>query len=683
MAEKEADFSGWATKHDLKCSDGRTIMRGAFKHMDKKTVPLVWMHQHSDPENVLGHAVLEDRAFGIYAYAFFNETPAARHIKESVQHGDITSMSIFANNLTEKNREVYHGDIKEVSLVLAGANPGALIENISFAHGDDFRTLEKEAIIYSGDEEGLSLSHHDESEGVTVTNQKNEDATDETTVQHAEATAEVELDEASIASVLQNFDEKEMAVVTYLMAQVAGNDSDDEQTDNESDDEETDGSAEHSDVENNEDSLAHNQSTEGNTEMTRNVFEQNGEVSSTATLTHDQFATIVNDAQKSGSLKETLLAHADAYGITDINMLFPDAKAINNTPDLVARRMEWVAKVLGETRHSPFAKVKSLFADITADEARAKGYIKGTMKKEEVIKLLKRTTSPTTVYKKQKLDRDDVLDITDFDVVAWLKAEIRLMLEEEIARAILVGDGRSAGDPDKIKDPEGAVDGTGIRSILHDNEFYAHRVELSTNVAPKDAVKGLVRARSHYRGTGKPTLFVSDTFLTDIMLEEDKFGRPLYETEQSLADKLRVKEIVTVDLFDDSENLFAIMVNLADYTIGANKGGELTSFEDFDIDFNQQKYLMETRISGALTKYKSAIVVTRQQGTAVTPAAPTFANNTITVPTTAGVTYLVNDAPVTGDVVITEDTEVVASANSGYYIPAGTTKSWSFTYTAE
>lgn len=662
-SNREPDFSGWATKNDLKCSDGRTIKSGAFKHQDKMTVPLVWMHQHYDAENVLGHAVLEDRAFGVYAYGFFNGSDRANHMKHALKNKDVTTMSIFANNLSEQNKNVLHGDIKEVSLVLAGANPGAVIENVNLVHGDTFETLDDEAIIHTGldldfDPESLEISH---AEGDTNV-------------------ADTDVDEKTVKDIFDSFDEDQKNVVYYMIGEAleSANKDDD---DNDGDDD----NVEHDNLDGDA-VLAHidTRMKEGFEEMTRNVFEQNGASASggSNTLTHDQFRTIVEDAQKNkGMFQDSVLSHAAEYGIDDISLLFPDAKTISNSPELISRRMEWVAKVLSGTKHSPFAKVKSLTFDITAEDARAKGYIKGTQKKDEVVKLLRRTTGPTTVYKKQKLDRDDLIDITDMDVVAWLKAEIRMMLEEEIARAILFGDGRDSLSDDKIKDPEGAIDGTGIRSILHDAELYSIKVELPANIAPKSAVKELVRARSRYRGTGKPTLFVSDSYLTDIMLEEDKFGRALYETEQVLADKLRVSEIITVDLIDDTEDLLAIMVNLTDYTIGANKGGELTSFEDFDIDFNQHKYLTETRISGALTKPFSAIVIKRATGTSVTPEVPSFEDNTITIPNTTGVLYTIDGDVVTDTVDIEEDTTVEAVADEGYYIPSGKTTSWAFTYT--
>lgn len=708
--ETEPDFSGYATKAGLTCSDGRVIMKDAFAHQDQTTVPLVWQHGHTDPKNVLGHAILENRVDGVYARAYFNDTPEGQHVKTLVQHGDVVSLSIWANQLKERSKQVFHGMIRELSVVLSGANPGALIDQVRIEHSDgSVDTLEDEAIIFTG----LALEH-------TAAH------TDEVT--HAEG-------DKTLAEILDTLNEEQRTAVNFVLGSALENASggemkqsateseaapaDDETKTSEAapaDDEaatkaaadkaEADEEAAKADADKTseaapadetktseaapadetktEDALAH---MEGNTSMTKNVFDQNGATNGSegATLTHDQFSTILKDVKNfNGSLMESVLAHAEEYGITDINFLFPDAKALANNPELNARRMEWVAKVLDSTKHTPFAKVKSIVADITAEEARARGYVKGTKKVDEVIQLLKRTTGPATIYKKQRLDRDDILDITDMDVVAFLKAEMRLMIEEEIARAILVGDGRPAISDDKVKDPAGALDGVGIRSILHDSDFYSVKVELVANIAPKEAVKGLVRARAKYRGTGKPTLFISDNFLTDIMLEEDKFGRPLYETEASLRDKLRVESIVTVDLFDEYDSLFAIMVNLYDYSIGANKGGELTNFEDFDIDFNQYKYLQETRLSGALTKPFSAVVVTRGLGTLVAPTAPSFdgGTNTVTVPTKAGVVYQANGVTAeSGDLVITEDTEIEAVPDEGFYFASNTTRSWTFTFT--
>lgn len=657
----EADFSGYATKNNLKCSDGRTILPGAFKHHDKMTVPLVWQHNYDAPDNILGHAVLENRADGVYAYCFLNDTPSGQNAKQLVQHKDINALSIRANKLSQKGGNVYHGNIQEVSLVLSGANPGAFIDNINIQHGDTIETLEDEAVIYTGLE--IDMLEHEDTQGETM--------------------AQAATDERTIKDVFDSMTEEQKNVVYYMLGEAL------ESAGEEGGEGGEGGEAQQSDIDINSitDGIATDiiKHLKEDSEMTRNVFEGNGGAAAgdSSVLTHSQLETIVTTAQKIGSFKEALLQHAGEYGIDDINLLFPDAKALTTSPEFIARRTEWVSKVLGGTKHSPFAKVKTLLADITEPEARAKGYIKGNQKKEEVFKLLRRTTGPATIYKKQKLDRDDVLDITDIDVINFLKAEMRLMIEEEIARAILVGDGRSSLDEDKVKDPEGAIDGTGIRSILLDDPLYSVKVELAANVSPKDAVKGLVRARSKYRGTGKPTLFVSDAYLTDIMLEEDRFGRALYATEAALADKLRVKEIVTVDLFDDTASLFAIMVSLVDYTIGSNRGGELTNFEGFDIDFNQHKYLQETRLSGGLTKPFSAVVVTRGVGTLATPTQPSFdvETDTITIPVVTGVSYFnsATDDEMTGDVVITEVTEVEARADEGYYIAPNTTNSWTYT----
>ena len=421
--------------------------------------------------------------------------------------------------------------------------------------------------------------------------------------------------------------------------------------------------------------------------MKYNAFESNGTtaVDTRQTLSHDDLVEINSAAKELGSYKKAfegfILAHAD-YGITNIDVLFPDARVQSNTPELIARQTEWVTKVLSATKHSPFAKVKTILADLTAEEARAKGYVKGTLKKEEVVTLMQRTTSPTTIYKKQKLDRDDIVDIVDLDVVAWLKWEIRFMLNEEIARAILIGDGRLTGNPDKIKDPAGQIDGIGIRSIAKDHELYAHPVELAANVAPSVMIDEITRARTNYRGSGSPSFYTTDSVLTELLLLKDKMGRRLYETETALAAAIRVKEIVAVEVMEEDPTLIGIIVNLIDYTVGTNKGGEVTMFDDFDIDFNQYKYLMETRLSGALTKPKSALVIRRESGIEAVPAAPTFANNVITIVPTTGVDYLIDGVVVTGTVTITESTDVVAEPKTGYYLKALATRNWAFTYTA-
>jgi HK97 family phage prohead protease len=649
----DPDFSGYATKAGLKCSDGRTITAGAFEKQDKMTVPLVWQHGHNTPGNILGHAVLENRADGVYTYGYFNDTDAGKNARALVEHGDIKALSIYANQLMEKSKSVLHGVIREVSLVLAGANPGAFIDFVRVAHSaDDIETLEDEAVITTG----LELEHSDKTVAPVVEAEE--------TVEHADG-------EKTVADVYNSMTEEQKQVCNFMIgaALEAAADAPEDDTVSQS------GTSTDSSDNNDEGDLVHKEDG-----MTRNVFDQDGAKDSGPTISHSDVKDIFADAQKRGSFKEAVADYALSHSITDIELMFPDAKSVTNDPQFVSRQMEWVNTVLNGAKHSPFAKVKTLLADITGDEARAKGYVKGNLKTEEVLVLLARTTSPTTIYKKQKLDRDDMLDITDMDVVGWLKAEMTLMIREELARAILVGDGRSNLSPDKVKDPAGATDGVGIRSVLHDADLYSVKATLAANVAAKDAVKGLVRARGQYRGSGKPTLFISDDFLTEIMLEEDKFGRALYATEQELQDKLRVSQIVTVDLFEEYDDLFAIMVSLSDYTIGANRGGELTSFEDFDIDYNQHKYLQETRLSGALTKPFSAVVVLRAQGTLAVATAPSFNGTTdeITVPVSAGVYYTINDVTVTGVKKITGPTEIVAHPADGNYLATNSTRSWTY-----
>lgn len=681
-----ADFSGYATKNGLKCSDGRTIMAGAFQHTDKNRVPLVWQHQHNEATNVLGHAILEAREDGIYAHGFFNDSEMGKHAKQMVKHGDITALSIYANNLSQQGKDVLHGDIREVSLVLSGANPGALIDSVNLAHG--YMDEETEAIIYTG----LTLTHKDQ--GETVASAATESKKDE---------------DLTVKEVFETLTEVQKQVVYFMLGEVADDADDADDADSKKGDDE----AKHSDDDLNAifhsmtesqqkavhlmlgEALKKNESTTTNdsdiiqhqegTNVTH-IFDQTQQASGAArnTLSHAQIQTIVEDGIKLGSFKESFLQHAGEYGITNIDLLFPDAKATSSSPELLARQAEWVPLVLNATKKAPFGKIKSIVADLTAAEARAKGYIKGKQKVDEVIALLRRTTGPTTVYKKQKLDRDDLIDITDFDVVAWLKWEIRFMLNEELARAILVGDGRSSMSDDKIKDPAGSTDGVGIRSIYNDNEMYAHKVELQANVSASNIIDSISRSRTAYRGSGNPTFYTTDTIVTDLLLLKDKMGRRLYETMEALASALRVKEIVAVEVLEETPNLVGIMVNLVDYTLGSNKGGEINFFEDFDIDFNQNKYLMETRVSGALTKPKSAVVITREQGELVAPTAPSFngVNNTITIPSKTGVEYFIDDAVVAaGAKVITADTTVTAAPAAGHYFAANTNNSWSFTYT--
>jgi hypothetical protein len=588
-AEAKPDFSGYATKAGLKCSDGRTIMPDAFKHQDKEIVPLVWQHGHNEPSNVLGHAVLENREDGVYAYGFFNKTDQAQNAHTLVQHKDIKSLSIYANQLTEKSKQVLHGFIREVSLVLSGANPGALIDNITLAHSDgEMVTLEDEAIIYTG----LELNHSDG------------DSEEEKEVEHSE-------EEPTVQEVYDSMNTDQKDVVHYMVAQalegagkptVVVKQSSDE---DEESDEESKSKLVHGDDKNEEEGRR----------MTRNVFEsQSGEKEGKKkhVLSHDAVNSIVDVAQKSGSLKHAVEAYALEHGIEDIDILFPDARTITDTPEFDQRRTEWVSSVINGTRHSPFSRIKSIVADITQDEARALGYIKGNLKKEEFFGLVKRLTTPSTIYKKQQLDRDDIVDITDFDVVAWLKAEMRLMLDEEIARAILIGDGRDPADEDKIRDPAGANEGAGVRSIMNDDDFYAPKVEVDLSDAgssPGEVVDALITNMGLYKGSGSPILYTTMPFVTSLLLTKDGMGRRMYRNKSELASEMGVSDIVYVEVMEQEADLLGIVVNLKDYTVGADKGGEINFFDDFDIDYNQYKYLYETRISGALTKIRSALVL--------------------------------------------------------------------------
>lgn len=641
------DFSGYATKHDLRCSDGRIITKDAFAEQDGQTVPLVWQHSHSDPTNILGHAVLERRSDGMYAYGYFNDTPAGKNAKSLVKHGDIVALSIYANRLVERSKNVIHGVIREVSLVLSGANPGALIDNVNIRHTDgDVEQLDDEAVIYTG----LSLSHADD------TQPENSSETKEAKMPQADKT---------VQEVFDSLTEEQKEVVYFMIGSAI------EEALGESDDDDDDELAQ---FDSDADFITHEEAFE----MTRNVFElaqENGAMVGDEALSHSQIQEIVSDAQKYGSFRDSMLEHADQYGIKDIDVLFPDAKTVMDSPEFLSRRMEWVDDVLKTTKHSPFSRIKSTIADITADEARAKGYVKGNMKKEEVIKLMKRVTTPTTIYKKQKLDRDDIVDITDLNVVAWLKGEMRLMLDEELARAILIGDGREPDDADKIDEEK-------LRPIAKDADMYAHKLTIQRELSTNDVVEAILRARVYYKGTGTPTFYTTDAILTDMLLIKDKMGRRLYETEASLAAALRVAKIIPVEAMESQPDMIGIMVNLTDYTVGADKGGEVSMFDDFDIDYNQEKYLIETRVSGALTKPKSAVVIQKAKGNLVTPQSPSYdsGQHKITFPTTAGVEYYVNGTKKTSSLVITETTEVTARPASGYSFPPNTTTEWTFTY---
>ena len=556
------DFSGWATKANLKCSDGRTIMKDAFKDNDGKSVPLVWNHQHNDPTNVLGHALLQNRDEGVYAYCTFNDSEAGKTGKLLVQHGDVCALSIWANQLKQNLNNVVHGNIREVSLVLAGANPGAFIDSI-IMHGEE---SDEDAIIYTG--EDIVLSHSNESED------KKMDETNKNVETNKEET---------VADVFNTLSEKQKNVVYAIIGQAL---EEGEESDNEE--------------------------SEGGNEMKHNVFDQTEEKKNDV-LSHDAMNAIISDGKRFGSLKESFLAHADEYGIKQIDYLFPEAESLNNPPEFIKRETDWVSKVMNGVHRTPFSRIKSSFADITADEARAKGYIKGNLKKEEVFTLLKRSTTPTTIYKKQKLDRDDIIDITDFDVVAWLKSEMRMMLNEEIARAILIGDGRLSSSDDKINEQN-------IRPIASDAELYSVRVPVhvaasaTTDDKAKAMIRAAVKARKEYKGSGNPTFFTTEDWLTDALLLEDTMGHRLYKNESDVAAAMRVSNIVTVPVMEgvkgpNGGDLIGIIVNLNDYNVGADKGGAINMFDDFDIDYNQQKYLIETRCSGALTKPYSALVL--------------------------------------------------------------------------
>lgn len=579
------DFSGWATRNNIKCSDGRTILKDAFKQHDGQTVPLVWNHQHNESANVLGHAVLENRDEGVYAYCTFNDTEAGKNAKLLVEHGDVTALSIYANQLKQKGSNVMHGTIREVSLVLAGANPGAFIDSV-IRHGE---FCEDEAVIYTGEE--LTLQHAD-------------DPSDKADEKDKKGDDEVDNNEKTIKDVVDSMSEEQKNVLYALVGQALEGKE-----------------MAQSAIEENENNI---EEDGGEQEMKHNVFEGK-ETENNNVLSHDAMETILKDAKRYGSLKESFLAHADSYGIKDIEWLFPDAKNVNTPPDFIKRDDSYVQKVMRGVHHVPFSRIKSMHADITDDQARAKGYIKGKLKKEEVFTLLKRTTSPTTIYKKQKLDRDDVVDITDFDVVAWLKMEMRMMLDEEIARAILVGDGRSSSDDDKINE-------MCIRPIASDADLYCVKAPVSVAAAAteddiaKAFIRTVIKSRKEYKGSGSPTLFTTEDVITNCLLLEDKNGRVIYDTVDKLATALRVKEIVAVEVMENAKTkvnevekpLMAIMVNLVDYYVGADKGGAINMFDDFDIDYNQQKYLMETRCSGALVKPYSAVAVALDQAAAET-----------------------------------------------------------------
>ena len=598
------DFSGWATRNDLKCSDGRTIRQDAFIDNDGQTVPLVWQHLHDEPVNVLGHALLKNEKEGVRAFGKFNNTDAGQLAKELVENGDIKSLSIYANKLKQKGGDVLHGQIREVSLVLAGANPGAYIDFPILAHGDDEEA--DEAVIYTGFDIALSHSEKEEKEKEpekeeVVPEEKEEEPETEETLEHSEEEPKEDekMAEKTVKDVFDELTDEQKNVVYFMIGQAL------------------------------EDAGVSGDEAEEGEEMKHNVFDNEYD-GMDSYLSHSDMEAIFADAKRLGSLKDAVeehleggvLAHAaDEYGIeystgnqqyfvNQPDFLFPEAKAMNNPPDWIKRNTDWVSTFMSGVHHTPFSRIKSVYANITEDDARAKGYLKGKMKKEEFFTLLKRTTTPQTIYKKQKMDRDDMIDITDFDVVAWLKGEMRIMLDEEIARACLIGDGRDTSSDDHISEDH-------IRPIWKDADLFSVKLTVPNDgdpaVVAKNFITTSIRGRKQYKGSGNPILFTTEDMLTEMLLLEDKMGRPMYETEAALATKLRVSKIVTVEVMEnqtrDGKKLAGIIVNLNDYNIGADKGGAVNMFDDFDIDYNQQKYLIETRCSGALIKPYSALVL--------------------------------------------------------------------------
>ena len=605
------DFCGWASKNDLLCSDGRTIRRGAFAGDDGKKVPMVYQHQHTSINNVLGHAILENRDEGVYAYCYLNQNDNGKMAKELIRHGDICAMSIYANKLKQIGNDVIHGEIKEVSLVLAAANPGAAIESVVLEHSDG--STEEEAIIYSGEDTQYEILSHADTPTQTSTDKtvneilngmseakknvlyymlakvsetdeeaENDDTIEDSDIRHADVSGG-----RTIQDIFDTFTPDEKKVAFFLIGKAI----------------EESGSMEQSDIPNIDDE------SEENDTMKHNVFENNQIENDETVLSHAEIDEIFRDTKQYGTLKNSALAH----GITNIEYLFPDAKTVTPTPELIKRNDDWVSKVMGAVHRTPFSRIKSTAANLTEEDARAKGYMKGKLKKDEVFSLLKRTTEPTTIYKKQKLDRDDVVDITDFDVVAWIKSEMRMMLNEEIARAILIGDGRLTSSDDKIPEDH-------IRPVAFDSELYTVPIEVTVAAQATDddkakaIIRSIIKGRKEYKGSGNPVMYTTEDVLTDMLLMEDKMGRVVYDSVTKLATALRVSEIVTVPVMEglkDSENnaVIAVIVNLADYNVGADRGGEVNMFDDFDIDYNAMKYLIETRCSGALTKPYSALAV--------------------------------------------------------------------------
>jgi HK97 family phage prohead protease len=646
------DFAGYVTKFGIRCSDGRTILAHAFKGSDGQKVPLVWQHQHNSPENVLGHVILHQRDDGVWGEGFFNPTVTGTQGKALVQAGDISSLSIYANQLIEQAKNVVHGVIREVSLVMAGANPGAHIDPVSIMHGGEETELADEAIIYPGTE--LELSHA----GSTTVDPPQKvvpakGAMPKPSASNPDPDKDGDNDlfdpkdggldaaNATVQQVLDTMTDEQKNVVYGLVGAAM------EQSGSEG------GEGAGGTDDDPDNTINHDQ--EGGTPVGRNVFDQSDpattKVRGGTTLSHSDLQEVFKLGQKAGSLKEGVEAYAMAHGIEDISTLFPYDQAVTTTPEFISRRMEWVNGVLGGVRKTPFSRIRSWTADLTLDQARAKGYVKANLKKEEYFRVARRITTPQTIYKKQKLDRDDILDITDFDVVTWLQTEMRVMLDEELARAILIGDGRDIDDPDKISP-------TNVRPILGDDDLYVTTLNVdltdalggpgNTASSADEIVDAVVTGMQYYRGSGNPVMYTTLPYLSKMLLAKDSLGRRLYPTRVELAAALGVSAVIPCEVLQESANLIGIIVNLLDYTIGADKGGEVTMFDFFDIDYNQFKYLMETRVSGAMTKYKGALVVQEFAGAGgmlPNPTAPTFVTSTgvATIPTTSHVTYAIVD----------------------------------------
>jgi HK97 family phage prohead protease len=683
MGAPKPDFSGYVTKYNLQCTDGRTIQPHAFKHNDGAQIPLVWQHQHNDPMNVLGHLVLEHRNDGVYARGYFNNTPRAQHMKGAVEHKDINKMSIYANKLQERGPIVTHGDIKEGSLVMAGANPGAVIDNVYISHSDGSESVaEGEVIIYLDAAETISLEHDDSSdssdEKPTADNPDPDGDGDNDLFDPADGG--LDPNTASVQDVFNTLTDEQKSMVYALVGAAA------------------DGSAEHSDLSDdasvaevlgslNEvqqktvyallgEALEHTDNDQkGSDIVTRNVFDQNDAnkgqgpagPSDWRSISHDDMKGIFADAERGGSLRQAVKDYALAHGIDNIGTLFPPDQAVSATPEFITRRMEWVAGVLNNVHKVPFARIRSWSADLTFDDARARGYIKTNLKKEQFFNVAKRVTTPQTVYKKQKLERDDILDITEFDVVQWMQTELRVMLDEELARAILVGDGREVDDEDRINP-------LNIRPILGDDPLYVTNLEVdltSSGTSADDVVDAVVSGMRYYRGSGNPVLYTTLPYLSKLLLVKDTLGRRLYANKGELASAMTVSDIIPCEALEATPGLIGIIVNLTDYSLGADKGGQVSMFDFFDIDYNQQKYLIETRVAGAMTKYRGAITIqewTGAGGVLANPTAPTFVKSTgvVTIPTTSHVTYVVHD-----DVADTDGAALSAGAQSA--ISAGAT----------